>query len=173
MILYNLEYKKDVKIDYIGTCIIIILLCYLMGVIFKENINDYKDIRSFVEYANNNKECCYLSSVPVIQERYLAYSVYEMPKKESYSNIKAMGSWDLYTENYYNLKERYNLDGTYLDLLKDNVYLVDDYNKEDEFYSGLRDSIIIAMDEHYGIKAKYELVDHIGKVGIYKIEELE
>ena len=31
----------------------------------------------------------------------------------------------MFTKNYYDFKERYNLDGTFLDLLKDNVYLID------------------------------------------------
>ena len=84
---------------------------------FNYNLEDYRNYKDVIEYTNSHKENVYLYTVPSLQYRYLVYSVYEMPPKNAFSNLRVMGGWDMFTKNYYDFKERYNLEGTFLDLV--------------------------------------------------------
>ena len=91
------------------------------------------------------------------QYRYLVYSVYEMPPKNAFSNLRVMGGWDMFTKNYYDFKERYNLEGTFLDLLKENVYLIDgDVVWSGNYYQNYIDNIVLFIKEHYNKDVTYE-----------------
>lgn len=115
----------------------------------------------------------YLYTVPSLQYRYLAYSVYEMPPKSAFSNLRVMGGWDMYTQNYYDFKARYNLDGTFLDLLKENVYLIDgDVTWSGRRYSNYIKNIVEFIKEHYNIDVKYEKVNTFNNLYIYKLERI-
>ena len=78
-----------------------------------------------------------------------------MPPKSAFSNLRVIGGWDMYTQNYYDFKERYELDGTLLDLLKENVYLIDgDVYWSGRRYSNYKENIMIAIKENYNIEVK-------------------
>ena len=77
-------------------------------------LKDYSQYQELISYTNEHKENVYLYTTPSLQFRYLAYSVYQMPPKGAFSNLRVMGGWDMFTENYYKFKQRYNLDGTFL-----------------------------------------------------------
>lgn len=132
LMIYNLKLnsKKEVN-DGIKNCAIIIFMIAILSTIVGKSYNynyqleDYKSVQELINYTNDNRENVYLYTVPSLQFRYLAYSVYQMPPQSSFSNLRVMGGWDMFTQNYYDFKERYHLDGNWLDLLKENVYLVD------------------------------------------------
>ena len=44
--------------------------------------------------------------------------------------MRVLGGWDIFTQNYYNFKEKNNLQGTFDDLLKDNVSI---FEEQEEF----------------------------------------
>ena len=84
-----------------------------------------------------------------------------------------MGGWDMYTKNYYDFKDRYGLDGTFLDLLKENVYLIDgDVNWSGNFYQDYIKNIILFIKEHYDTKVTYEKVKTFDNIYIYKLYEV-
>ncbi len=96
--IYNLKLKPKEKIDdSIKNCVvlfcIISILCYCSGLKFKFNYNiiDYASTKKIIEYTSQNKQNVYLYTVPSLQFRYLAYSVYEMPPKEAFSNLRVIG----------------------------------------------------------------------------------
>lgn len=70
-------------------------------------------------------------------------------------------------------KARYNLDGTFLDLLKENVYLIDgDVTWSGRKYSNYIDKIVLFIKEHYNIDVKYERVNTFDNLYIYKLERI-
>lgn len=179
LLIYNLEFKfgKEIQ-DRVKNCAImvfmIIIICILVGksYSFNYNLEDYKSSQDLINYTNNHKENVYLYTVPSLQFRYLAYSVYQMPPQSAFSNLRVMGGWDMFTQNYYDFKKRNHLEGNWLDLLKDNVYLIDG----DVYWSGKRHenykaNVILAIKENYNVDVKCEKVEQFDNLAIYKISE--
>ena len=76
----------------------------------------------------------------------------------------------MFTVNYYDFKEKNNLDGNLLDLLKENVYLIDG----DVIWSGIRytdykSNIALAIKENYNIDIGFEEVEDFDNLKIYKV----
>lgn len=140
---------------------------------FNYELEDYSNYRDVIEYTNSHKENVYLYTVPSLQYRYLVYSVYEMPPEGAFSNLRVMGGWDMYTQNYYDFKERYNLKGTFLDLLKDNVYLIDgDVNWSGNYYHDYIKNIVLFIKEHYNKNVTYKKIKTFDNIYIYKLQEV-
>ena len=141
---------------------------------FNYSLEDYKQYQDIIEYTNNHKENVYLYTVPSLQYRYLSYSVYKMPPKGAFSNLRVMGGWDMFTKNYYDFKERYDLEGTFLDLLKENVYLIDgDVIWSGNYYHNYIDKIVLFIKENYNKDAQYEKIKEFDNLYIYKLKEVE
>ena len=163
------------KIIAVATILISIIGVNISGTKYNYgyNLNYYSNYKQLIDYTNSHKENVYLYTVPALQYRYYAYSVYEMPPKSAFSNLRVMGGWDMYTQNYYDFKARYNLDGTFLDLLKENVYLIDgDVTWSGRKYSNYIDKIVLFIKEHYNIDVKYERVNTFDNLYIYKLERI-
>ena len=180
LFLYLIKYREKVDDEKsnitkaISVFIIVITVIFAGGAYqFNYHLEDYNNYKEVIEYTNSHKENVYLYTVPSLQYRYLTYSVYEMPKKEAFSNLRVMGGWDMYTKNYYDFKDRYGLDGTFLDLLKENVYLIDgDVNWSGNFYQDYIKNIILFIKEHYDTKVTYEKVKTFDNIYIYKLYEV-
>lgn len=179
LIIYNLNLEESQKYSLKIIAGITILISIIGTGIsgtkynFGYNLSYYSNYKQLIEYTNSNKENVYLYTVPALQYRYYAYSVYEMPPKAAFSNLRVMGGWDMYTQNYYDFKARYNLDGTFLDLLKENVYLIDgDVTWSGRKYSNYIDKIVLFIKEHYNIDVKYERVNTFDNLYIYKLERI-
>ena len=177
--LYYIKYKKeDGKKEYLikaMSIFIIVVTVIFAGGEYEYNykLEDYSNLKDVIEYTNSNKENVYFYTIPSLQYRYLSYSIYEMPPKEAFSNLRAMGGWDMYTKNYYNFKERYNLDGTFLDLLKENVYLIDgDVTWSGNYYHDYKKHIILFIKEHYNIDVTCEMVKSFDNIYIYKLQKV-
>ncbi len=179
MLLYLTKYKSEnkEKIDIIRAMSIfmIVMTVIFAGGTYEFNyeLEDYSNYKDVINYTNEHKENVYLYTAPSLQFRYLAYSVYEMPPKGALSNLRVMGGWDIFTQNYYDFKARYNLDGTFLDLLKDNVYLIDG----DVVWSGIEyknyiDNIVLFIKEHYNKDVTYEKIETFDNIYIYKLHEV-
>ena len=140
---------------------------------FNYSLEDYKQYQDIIEYTNNHKENVYLYTVPSLQYRYLSYSVYQMPPKGAFSNLRVMGGWDMFTKNYYDFKERYDLEGTFLDLLKENVYLIDgDVIWSGNYYHNYIDKIVLFIKENYNKDVKYEKIEEFDNIYVYKLHEI-
>lgn len=180
MFLYLTKFKEKVEdnksyiIKIISIFIIVVTIIFSGGVYeFNYELEDYSNYKDVIEYTNSHKENVYLYTVPALQFRYLVYSVYEMPPKGAFSNLRVMGGWDMYTQNYYDFKERYGLDGTFLDLLKENVYLIDgDVTWSGNYYHNYIDKIVLFIKEHYNIDVTYEKVKTFDNIYIYKLNEV-
>lgn len=179
LLFYNIKLKQNKKInDNIMNCILIFVIIvsgvYINGSKYKFNykIEDYKSTQDIIQYTNQHKENVYLYTVPSLQFRYLAYNVYQMPPKASFSNLRVIGGWDMFTENYYDFKERYNLDGTLLDLLKENVYLIDgEVIWSGKLYDNYKENIIYSIKQNYNINVNYEVIQKFDNLCIYKLQE--
>lgn len=179
LMIYNLvpEINKQYNLKSIAivTLLIMLLSINISGAKYKYeyNLDSYSNYRQLIDYTNSHKENVYLYTVPSLQYRYLAYSVYEMPPQAAFSNLRVMGGWDMYTQNYYDFKARYNLDGTFLDLLKENVYLIDgDVTWSGKKYINYIENIVEFIKEHYNIDVKYEKVNTFDNSYIYKLERI-
>lgn len=177
--LYFIQYEKasKEKIDTIKAMsifIIVIAIIFSGGPYeFNYKLEDYNNYKDVIEYTNSHKDNVYLYTVPALQYRYLVYPVYEMPPKGSFSNLRVMGGWDMYTENYYDFKDRYNLDGTFLDLLKDNVYLIDgDVTWSGNYYHEFIKHIVLFIEENYNVDVSYEKIKSFDNIYIYKLNEV-
>ena len=136
-------------------------------------LEDYESCQKVINYTNHHKENVYLYTVPSLQFRYLAYSVYQMPPKSAFSNLRVMGGWDMFTQNYYDFKKRYNLEGNLLDLLKDYVYLVDgDVYWSGRRYQNYKSNIVLAIKENYDIDVKCEPIEQFDNLAIYKVNPI-
>lgn len=176
IMLYLTKYKKqeDRKEIYGIIAIIILLSITFCGDIynFEYDFSSYKNYQDIIEYTNSHKENTYLYTAPAMQFRYLAYPVYTMPPKGAFSNLRVMGGWDIFTQNYYDFKQRNNLEGTFLDLLKDNVYLIDgDVNWSGTYYKNYKKNIIEFIEQHYGKNVKCEKIKTFENIYIYKLTE--
>lgn len=180
MMLYFIKYKnkeevkkEDFRLKAISIFIIVITIIFAGGKYqYNYHLEDYSNYKNVINYTNEHKENVYLYTVPSLQYRYLVYSVYTMPPKGSFSNLRVMGGWDMFTKNYYDFKERYNLDGTFLDLLKDNVYLIDgDVTWSGNYYHNYIDNIILFIKEHYNKNVSYEKIKTFDNIYIYKLHE--
>ena len=178
--MYNLKLENKEKIkDSTKNCIVlailITILCYTSAFKFNYNykIGDYASIKKIIEYTNKNKQNVYLYTVPSLQFRYLAYSAYEMPPKDAFSNLRVIGGWDMFTKNYYDFKDRYSLNGTLTDLVKDNVYLIDgEVWWSGKLYDNYKQNIINSLKEHYNIKVYCEEIEQIDNLKIYKLHQI-
>ena len=181
LLIYN--FKLDVKRkisnsikNNVLVTIVTVIICFTIGTKYNYGykLNNYTSIQKIINYTNQNKKNVYLYTVPSLQYRYLAYSVYQMPPKAAFSNLRVIGGWDMFTQNYYDFKDRYNLDGSLLDLLKENVYLIDgDVYWSGRLYENYKEHIILAIKEHYGIDAECELVEQFDNLKIYKLQDLQ
>ena len=177
LMIYNLKLSSKEKInDGIRNCaIVIFMIAIISGFVGKSynydyKLGDYQSTQELINYTNNHKENVYLYTIPSLQFRYLAYSVYQMPPKAAFSNLRSIGGWDMFTGNYYDFKERYNLEGTFLDLLKENVYLVDgDVIWSGRRYDNYKENIVLGIKEHYNIEVKCEEVEQFDNLKIYKV----
>ena len=180
MFLYLIRYRekpdneKSNMAKAISVFIIVITVIFAGGAYqFNYHLEDYSNYKEVIEYTNSHKENVYLYTVPSLQYRYLTYSVYEMPPEGAFSNLRVMGGWDMYTQNYYDFKDRYGLDGTFLDLLKENVYLIDgDVTWSGNYYEDYKKHIILFIKEHYDVDVSYELVETFDNIYIYKLYEV-
>lgn len=179
MFLYLIKYRNDSKekinlIKAMSIFIVVTTVIFAGGIYeFNYKLEDYSNYKNVINYTNQHRENVYLYTVPSLQYRYLVYSVYEMPPKGAFSNLRVMGGWDMFTKNYYDFKERYNLDGTFLDLLKDNVYLVDgDVTWSGNYYHNYIDNIVLFIKEHYNKDVTYEKVETFDNIYIYKLKEV-
>ena len=85
-----------------------------------------------------------------------------------------MGGWDMFTKNYYDFKERYDLEGTFLDLLKDNVYIIDgDVSWSGNYYYNYIDKIVLFIKENYNKYVEYEKIKEFDNLYIYKMKDVE
>lgn len=74
------------------------------------------------------------------------------------------------TGNYYDFKEKNNLDGNLLDLLKENVYLIDgDVIWSGTRYTDYKSNIALAIKENYNIDVGFEEVEDFDNLKIYKV----
>lgn len=164
--------KQNNLKNSITVLLMVLILVVVTGESYDANykIENFKDCKDIISYTNEHKENVYLYTIPSLQYRYLAYSVYEMPPQGAFSNLRSMGGWDMYTGNYYDFKERYNLEGTFLDVLKENVYLINGevkwFGRNNKDYI---DKIVLFIKEHYDINVTYEKVEEFGKLYIYKL----
>ena len=179
MMLYFVQYTKETKekIDdrlKAISVISMVIISAFSGVVYKYNyeLEDYSNYKNVINYTNAHKENVYLYTVPSLQFRYLVYPVYTMPPKGAFSNLRVMGGWDMYTENYYDFKERYDLEGTFLDLLRENVYLIDgDVTWSGNYYHNYIDHIVQFIKEHYQKEVTYTKVETFDNIYVYKLEE--
>lgn len=179
MMLYFVQNAKETKekiddrLKAISVISMVIIIAFSGGV-YKYNyeLEDYSNYKNVINYTNAHKENVYLYTVPSLQFRYLVYPVYTMPPKGAFSNLRVMGGWDMYTENYYDFKERYDLEGTFLDLLKENVYLIDgDVTWSGNYYHNYIDHIVQFIKEHYQKEVTYTKVETFDNIYVYKLEE--
>ena len=135
-----------------------------------KNYSVYKDI---LEYTNSHKENAYLYTL-VMHDRYLAYSVYEKIEDDTFSNVRPLGDWDTYTENYYNFKKMYNIDNLMKSLYeKDNVYLISGNVIWGESYKEYIKIIVQYIKEHYNINVNYSVIKEFdNNIKIYKLQKI-
>lgn len=180
MLMYELLEKPKINATKIIAYIFIIFMIFTSVLEFKQNvkyasyynIENYSGYKKVLEYTNSHKENAYLYTL-VMRDRFLAYSIYEKVPDNTFSNIRPLGDWDTYTDNYYDFKERYNLDNLMEDLYKnDNVYLISGKVIWSEKYEEYITIIKRYIKEHYNVDVRIDLVKEFeNNIKIYKLYE--
>ena len=98
LMIYDVDYKQKEKIknqiiNYINITVILVLTINITGLNYNYNysLDNYNNYRQLIDYTNKHKENVYLYTIPSLQYRYLSYSVYKMPPKEAFSNLRHIG----------------------------------------------------------------------------------
>lgn len=157
----------------------IVLLAVNGRAVYKEassyHKNEYSYLRNVIGYTNRHKENAYIYS-NALHNIYLAYSVYEKVPDNQFSNLRAMSDWDIYNQEYYEFKERYQLENIITDLYtKENVYLI---TGEVPCIDGVIlenhiDYVVNYIAEQYHKFVFYDVVkEFAGGIKIYKLYEL-
>lgn len=183
MMLYLIPMKNEKESkEYFYTKLAMTIFVMIFSIIVIKNTykdaiwydkEDFKVYREIIEYTSNNKENAYLYTV-LLRDRFLAYSVYEKIPDNSFSNLRPLGDWDTYTQNYYEFKERYEIDNIMNALYeKDNVYLIFGKFRWGKVYNNYIDIIVEYIKEHYNVKVEYKVVKEFNEnIRIYKLEEI-
>ena len=122
--------KKYEKSTYlISGCIICILIilntffCYREFIKYKKS--NFEILRTVINYTSSNKNNIYVYP-NVLQNISFGYSVYEKIDDGKFENLRHMGDWDIYNDEYYIFKQKYEIENIITDLYKkDNIYLLD------------------------------------------------
>ena len=86
------ERKDDIRNSAI-LCFMICMICIFVGNSYDYGyqLDGYQNYRDLISKTNSHKENVYLYTVPSLQDRYLAYSVEQMPPKGAFSNLRVLG----------------------------------------------------------------------------------
>lgn len=183
-ILTQINYK-DIKKSLINN-ILTILTLYVSVIYLLINIKliyrtrkqynkeNYTTVKEIIEYTNEHKENAYIYS-NILGNASLSYSIYEKLPDDMLSNLRAMGDWDIYNQEYYDFKTRYNLDNIIEDLYKkDNLYIItgDVAGANNKLYINNISTIQQYIKEHYNKNVYYKLIKEFSNsIKIYKIYE--
>lgn len=134
----------------------------------------YKWRKEIIDYTNSNKENGYVYP-NVLTNISLAYSIYEKIPDDTFSNLCHMGDWDIYNKEYYDFKERYDIENIMTDLYKkDNIYLVtgDARAANNRVYKNHIEIIVTYIEQHYNVNVEYKIIkEFANSVKVYKIYE--
>ena len=171
------EKIKDILIIFFIMIYIILNIIITYNSVSKYNKKNFELVKEVINYTSNNKENAYVYP-NVLSNISLAYSIYEKIPDNTFSNLYHMGDWDIYTKEYYDFKERYNIENIMTDLYqKDNLYIISGnvYGANNKKYSNHIDTIVEYIKEHYNEDIKYKVIKEFSNsIKIYKIyKEME
>lgn len=163
---------KNILLVYCTILYIFINSVYIFKIQRNYDKENFSIIKEVINYTNSNKENAYVYP-NVLGNISLAYSIYEKIPDDTFSNLCHMGDWDIYNKEYYEFKERYDIENIIADLYKkDNLYIItgDVYGADNKLYNNHIDIIIQYIEQHYNKKVKYEIVKEFSnQVKIYKL----
>ena len=179
----NYLIEKNIKNKIEKVMLILIIVFYIIldnkflnmivGNYHKQNYSLIKDV---IAYTDSHKENAYVYP-NVLRNISLAFSVYEKIPDNTFSNLRHISDWDIYDQEYYNFKERYNLDNIMEDLYKkDNLYIIEGtttgvYGK---IYQNHIEIVKQYIEEHYNKHIGYDVIKEFsGIIKIYKMYEIE
>ena len=115
-----------------------------------------------------------LFGVTASKDYEFVFSTYEKIEDDTFSNVRPLGDWDTYTENYYNFKKMYNIDNLMKSLYeKDNVYLISGNVIWGESYKEYINIIVQYIKEHYNINVNYSVIKEFdNNIKIYKLQKI-
>ena len=139
--------------------------------------NDFGIIKNVIDYTSENKNNIYVYP-NVLQNISFAYSVYEKIDDKKFENLRHMGEWDIYHEEYYKFKQKYNIENIMTDLYKRNdVYLIDgDVSAANNvIYTNHVEGIRSYIKQHYNVEVKCKVIKEFKpySIKIYKLYEEE
>lgn len=124
------------------------------------NTNGFSELQKEVEANPNN--FYFLNFSTTIQTLYLSFNPLENEQKSIWKNSSYLAGVTINYPDVLNLLERENVENPIKSLLKDNVYLVDNFFQEE---------ILIYIREHYYPNARKELYKTIDGFQIWKFYE--
>lgn len=183
MMSYYLTAKKQ-KDDYIlgkleknliTSIIILFILINGFEVIVsasKYNISKYSYIKEIIDYTKSHKENAYLYSTS-LNDIFLSYSVFEKIEDDTFSNLRSMSDWDMYNKEYYEFKERYDIENIITDLYKkDNLYIITGNARtvNNTIYRNHIELIKKYIEQHYSNEIDYKVIKEFDYgINIYKL----
>ena len=167
---------KRRNIMLVACLIVIVINSFSILNTRKQNVKDYNLYREVVEYTSSHKENAYVYP-NVLSPIFLSYSVYERIADGTFSNLRMMGDWDIYNQEYYDFKETYKIDNIMTDLYKkDNLYIIegDAYCVNNSKLANHIDVVIRYIKEHYNKEIEYKVIKEFSNsIKIYKLFEKE
>lgn len=165
---------KNILLVYCTILYILINSVYIYKTSISYNKEYFSTIKEIIDYTNSNKENAYVYP-NVLSNISLAYSIYEKIPDDTFSNLSHMGDWDIYNKEYYEFKERYDIENIITDLYKkDNLYIISGnvYAANNKVYTNHIDIIKEYIEKHYNVEINYKIVKEFSNsINIYKIYE--
>lgn len=177
---FNCESKNlKIKVKFIIICTLVLIVfnnIYIYKINIDYNKNNFSKIKEIIEYTNENKQNAYVYP-NVLNNISLAYSIYEKIPDDTFSNLRHMGDWDIYNNEYYEFKNKYSIENIITDLyLKDNLYIISGsvYGADNMPYENHIEVLKKYIKEHYNVNVKYNIVKQFtNSVKIYKLYKEE
>ena len=177
---YLIEKNTKNKIEKAVLILIIVLYMildnrFLNMIVSNYHKQNYSLIKDVIAYTNSHKENAYVYP-NVLKNISLAFSVYEKIPDNTFSNLRYISDWDIYNKEYYEFKERYNLDNIMEDLYKkDNLYIITgDVAGANGMYNNHIEIVKQYIENHYNKHIGYDIIKEFSDfVKVYKMYEIE
>ena len=168
--------SKIEKIILIFIAIFYIILDFISLNGFAYHKRAYLIVKDVIAYTDSHKENAYVYP-NVLQNFSLAFSIYEKIPDNTFSNLRCISDWDIYDQQYYEFKERYNLDNIMEDLYKkDNLYIItgDAVGADSLVYQNHIELVKQYIENHYNKHIGYDVIkEFFDSIKIYKMYEIE
>lgn len=155
---------KRVKVGFLSTIMFIVICCLssehsAMQENYHNRQQQYKEVKSYV---TDNPQFLFAASGAVLNRMEYSMDIFSVGEDMEVKNTIKLGSWDIYSQRYYEQMDKYQIepqDRLLLALTQENVrYMMQDENE--------LSLILKYLAEHTGTEPNYEVIKEFENTGV-------